>query len=108
MSALAGIACPEPFEVERVRGEFPILRQKVRGKPLVYLDSAATAHKPQAVVDAAACTGCQLSTRQFECPALVFDPLTKKVTVDVMICSGCAVCLEVCPARAITVREEEP
>ncbi len=42
------------FDVERVRGDFPILRQKVRGKRLVYLDSAATAQKPQAVVDAVA------------------------------------------------------
>jgi cysteine desulfurase/selenocysteine lyase len=42
----------DPFDVERIRGDFPILRQKVRGKRLVYLDSAATAHKPQAVVDA--------------------------------------------------------
>jgi len=54
MSLLAGMARPEPFDVERVRRDFPILRQKVRGKPLVYLDSAATAHKPQAVVDAVA------------------------------------------------------
>ena len=52
MSLPAGIARREPFDVERVRRDFPILRQKVRGKPLVYLDSAATAHKPQAVVDA--------------------------------------------------------
>ncbi len=52
MSVLAGMARPEPFDVERVRRDFPILRQKVRGKPLIYLDSAATAHKPQAVVDA--------------------------------------------------------
>ncbi|MEE9295459.1 MAG: cysteine desulfurase [Phycisphaerae bacterium] len=41
-----------PFDVERVRRDFPILRQKVDGKPLVYLDSAATAQKPQVVLDA--------------------------------------------------------
>lgn len=35
-----------------VRGEFPILDQRVHGHPLVYLDSAATAQKPQAVIDA--------------------------------------------------------
>ena len=52
MSLPAGIARREPFDVERIRRDFPILRQKVRGKPLIYLDSAATAHKPQAVVDA--------------------------------------------------------
>jgi cysteine desulfurase/selenocysteine lyase len=40
------------FDVRRVRDDFPILRQKVRGKPLVYLDNAATAQKPRAVLDA--------------------------------------------------------
>ena len=40
------------FDVQRVRDDFPILRQKVRGKPLVYLDNAATAHKPRPVLDA--------------------------------------------------------
>src|SRR5574341_1234639 len=40
------------FDVERIREDFPILRQKVRGKPLVYLDSAATSQKPQVVIDA--------------------------------------------------------
>jgi len=40
------------FDVERVRRDFPILHQEVRGRPLVYLDSAATGQKPQAVIDA--------------------------------------------------------
>jgi len=40
------------LDVERVRRDFPILRQHVRGKPLVYLDNAATTQKPQAVIDA--------------------------------------------------------
>src|SRR5262245_16148726 len=40
------------FDVCRVRKDFPILGQTVRGKPLVYLDSAATTQKPQAVIDA--------------------------------------------------------
>lgn len=35
-----------------VREEFPILKQKVHGKPLIYLDSAATSQKPQTVIDA--------------------------------------------------------
>ena len=39
------------FDVERYRKDFPILSQKVYGKPLVYLDSAATTQKPQAVID---------------------------------------------------------
>src|SRR5215471_19861332 len=40
------------FDVEKVRGDFPVLHQKVHGKPLVYLDNAATTQKPLAVIDA--------------------------------------------------------
>ncbi len=40
------------FDVEAVRREFPILQRKIDGKPLVYLDNAATTQKPQAVIDA--------------------------------------------------------
>lgn len=40
------------LDVQRVRADFPILKQLVHGKPLVYLDNAATAQKPQAVIDA--------------------------------------------------------
>jgi cysteine desulfurase/selenocysteine lyase len=40
------------FDVERVRRDFPILRQQIHGKPLVYLDNAATSQKPLAVIDA--------------------------------------------------------
>ncbi|HEY6547522.1 MAG TPA: SufS family cysteine desulfurase, partial [Vicinamibacteria bacterium] len=40
------------YDVAKVRADFPILRELVHGKPLVYLDSAASAQKPQAVIDA--------------------------------------------------------
>lgn len=40
------------FDVEEVRNDFPILRRLVNGKPLVYLDNAATSQKPQVVIDA--------------------------------------------------------
>jgi cysteine desulfurase/selenocysteine lyase len=43
-----------PWGVERIRKDFPILHQEVHGKPLVYMDNAATAQKPQAVIDAIA------------------------------------------------------
>jgi len=43
---------PAGFDVARIRRDFPILGLKVHGKPLVYLDNAATAQKPQAVIDA--------------------------------------------------------
>ncbi len=41
------------LDSERVRKDFPILQQTVHGKPLVFLDSAASAQKPQQVIDAA-------------------------------------------------------
>jgi len=40
------------FDVEAVRAEFPILARQVNGRPLVYLDSAASAQKPRAVIEA--------------------------------------------------------
>ena len=40
------------FDVARIREDFPILRQMIRGKPLVYLDSGASAQKPRVVIDA--------------------------------------------------------
>jgi cysteine desulfurase / selenocysteine lyase len=43
---------PGALDVARVRADFPILAQKIRGKPLVFLDSAASAQKPRAVIDA--------------------------------------------------------
>ena len=40
------------FNVEKIRADFPILQQQVNGKPLIYLDNAATTQKPQVVLDA--------------------------------------------------------
>ncbi|MET0865882.1 MAG: family 2A encapsulin nanocompartment cargo protein cysteine desulfurase [Nakamurella sp.] len=40
-----------PFDINRVRRDFPILSERVNGKPLVWLDNAATTQKPQAVLD---------------------------------------------------------
>ena len=45
-------SAPVQLDVERLRSDFPILGQRVRGKPLVYLDNAATSQKPQVVIDA--------------------------------------------------------
>lgn len=39
------------IDIKKVRADFPILNQKVNGKPLVYLDNAATNQKPQVVID---------------------------------------------------------
>ena len=42
----------QAFDVRRARGDFPIFKQKIYGQPLVFLDSAASAQKPRAVIDA--------------------------------------------------------
>ncbi len=42
------------FGIEAVRRDFPALHQEVNGRPLIWLDNAATTHKPQAVIDATA------------------------------------------------------
>ena len=42
------------LDIDRIRAEFPILSRTANGKPLVYLDNAATSQKPQAVIDAIA------------------------------------------------------
>jgi cysteine desulfurase/selenocysteine lyase len=48
------IEAARAFDVEAVRKDFPILHQKIHGKPLVYLDNAATTQKPEAVIEAIA------------------------------------------------------
>jgi cysteine desulfurase / selenocysteine lyase len=47
------------IDIEGIRADFPILQQTIHGKPLVYLDNAATSQKPRAVIDAI--------TRYYEC-----------------------------------------
>ncbi|HET9282522.1 MAG TPA: cysteine desulfurase [Candidatus Angelobacter sp.] len=47
-----GIDIVSGFDVQKVRKDFPVLQQKVHGKPLVYLDNAATTQKPLAVLNA--------------------------------------------------------
>jgi cysteine desulfurase/selenocysteine lyase len=53
-ASLEALPSPPPvqFDPERARADFPILRQKIHGRPLVYLDNAATSQKPQRVIDA--------------------------------------------------------
>jgi cysteine desulfurase/selenocysteine lyase len=46
------VSAPKTLDVAAIREEFPILRQRVHGKPLVYLDNAATTQKPRHVLDA--------------------------------------------------------
>ena len=40
------------LDINKIRADFPILSQKVNGKPLVYFDNGATSQKPKVVIDA--------------------------------------------------------
>jgi cysteine desulfurase/selenocysteine lyase len=51
-AASHGRAASRAFDVQKMRADFPILREKIRDRALVYLDNAATSQKPQAVIDA--------------------------------------------------------
>ena len=54
MTAIQTALRPRPaaaFDVERIRADFPILKLKIGGKPLVYLDNAASSQMPQPVID---------------------------------------------------------
>ncbi|MDP6588583.1 MAG: cysteine desulfurase [Alphaproteobacteria bacterium] len=52
MRSVATISENSAFDVARLRADFPILAERVYDKPLVFLDSAASAQKPQCVIDA--------------------------------------------------------
>ena len=51
MTALAARAARPDYDIERVRRDFPILATRMNDRPLVYLDTAASAQKPRAVID---------------------------------------------------------
>jgi indolepyruvate ferredoxin oxidoreductase, alpha subunit len=94
----------EAVEFARTEGVAVVIAKS----PCLVDRSVKQSGRSQTVVNPSGCTGCRICTSQFECPALVYDESTKKVRVDVMICSGCAVCLEVCPTRAISIGEARP
>jgi cysteine desulfurase/selenocysteine lyase len=48
----ASLAIPKFLDIPVIRQEFPILNREVKGRPLIYLDNAATTQKPQVVIDA--------------------------------------------------------
>jgi indolepyruvate ferredoxin oxidoreductase alpha subunit len=62
---------------------------------------AARLPVPVAVAVADECTGCRHCTTQFECPALVCDEAGGRVAIDPLRCTGCGVCIDVCPVGAI-------
>src|SRR6059036_2663096 len=51
MVDLLTVHAPSALDPTTIRADFPILRQRIHGRPLVYLDNAATTQKPQSVID---------------------------------------------------------
>ncbi len=52
------------------------------------------------------CTGCKACILLTGCPALVYDPETRKVKIDELLCTGCGVCNQTCPFDAIKFPSE--
>ncbi len=57
--------------------------------------------RPLVEVKKDVCIGCQICTKTFGCPALIWRSEEKKVEVDTNLCNGCSVCIQVCPSKAI-------
>ena len=53
------------------------------------------------------CDGCSFCLQHFECPALVMDPDAETVGIDPLICTGCGVCVNVCPNDAIIEKDSD-
>ncbi len=66
---------------------------------------AAAATETPTVGDA--CDGCGYCLKNFECPAMGMDPETERVRIDPLICSGCGVCLTICPQKAIAACDRD-
>ena len=57
--------------------------------------------KPASVVKNEKCIGCKKCINETGCPALCFDFDSKKATIDSALCTGCSLCSQVCPVKAI-------
>lgn len=52
------------------------------------------------------CDGCKYCIKEFECPALEFDEQGNRVNINPALCSGCGVCVYVCPKKSVRVEKE--
>ena len=57
--------------------------------------------EPLAVAVSADCDGCKYCIEHFECPAIEYDGGVERARIDPVLCSGCGVCVDVCPKKAI-------
>jgi indolepyruvate ferredoxin oxidoreductase alpha subunit len=70
------------------------------------IDGKRAGEKAEKIVVAItdACEGCEYCIRHFECPAILFDNDKKRADIDPLLCSGCGVCVNVCPQKAIVIK----
>ena len=70
-------------------------------QPCAMVTRVPGGRKPGAIAITGECTGCRHCVDRFECPSLVFDEASNRVRIDAMTCTGCGVCVHVCPVGAI-------
>ncbi len=76
-------------------------------EPCVMSRAGGRRPSPPKPVVTDACTGCRHCISQFECPAIGFDETANRAVIDGTLCTGCGVCLHVCPLGAIRAGEGE-
>ncbi|HEX7519673.1 MAG TPA: thiamine pyrophosphate-dependent enzyme, partial [Candidatus Deferrimicrobium sp.] len=76
-------------------------------QPCAMVTRAAGGKEQGAIVITGECTGCRHCVDRYECPALVFDEAANRVRIDEMTCTGCGVCVHVCPVGAIRPESAE-
>ncbi len=79
---IAVIICKHPCQLDRSGKKYPVFAMSVTD----------------------ACTGCEACLNEFECPALILDNDAGQVIIDQNLCTGCGICVHVCPMGAIEAR----
>ena len=113
----AKVETSDPFDLEKTRRKLDHLLEYAEGAKVLILKQACALSpekrgrkKYDMKVDEARCRGdncgCnRLCTRIFGCPGLIWDREKMVSRIDEIICAGCGVCADICPAGAITKKE---
>jgi indolepyruvate ferredoxin oxidoreductase alpha subunit len=116
----AKVEISDPFDLGKTREKLNRLLEYGEGAKVLILRQACALspekrghRKYEVTVDAERCRGencgcSRLCTRIFGCPGLVWDREKEVSRVDEMICAGCGVCADICPAGAIVRKEVAP